>query len=155
VHGSILLGRISYEMVMAVIGLIAAFGVFNTMLMSVLERTREFGVLLSLGMTPRQVAMLVPLEGLLIGGLGATLGLGVGVLLSLHAIHVGVDYGAFTGADAFERGGLVLDSVLKGAWDPVRMTIYYLAAIAFCVLAAAYPAWTISRLQPAKAMRPR
>ena len=151
--GMIQMDRSSGDVMMMIIGLIVAFGVLNTLLMNVLERTREFGVMLSLGMKPRQVAGLVLTEGMVLGGIGAITGIALGLLFSCHAVYVGIDYGAFTGGEAMEMEGIVMDSVLKGAWDPVRMAIYAFGAIVFCGFAALYPAWSISKLQPVQAMR--
>ena len=50
-------------------------------------------------------------------------------------------------------GGIIMDTVMKGAWDPDRMAIYFFAAIVFCVFAAIYPAWSISKLKPVQALR--
>jgi len=151
--GMIEMDRASGDGMMLVIGIIVAFGVLNTLLMSVMERTREFGVMLSLGMKPRQVAGLVLTEGVVIGCLGALVGLGAGLLFSYHAIYVGIDYGAMTGTESMEMEGIVMDSVMKGAWSPTRMVIYLSSAVVFCFIAALYPAYTISKLQPVEAMR--
>ena len=151
--GMIQMDRASGDFMMAIIGIIVAFGVLNTLLMSVLERTREFGVMVALGMKPRQLFSLVLLEGLVLGGIGAIVGLGLGLLASLQAVHQGIDYAAFTGTEAMEMEGIVMDTVMKGDWDPTRMAMYLAAAVIFCVLAAVYPAWSISRLQPVTAMR--
>ncbi len=152
--GMIQMDRASGDVMMAIIGLIVAFGVLNTLLMSVLERTREFGVMLSLGMKPAQLARLVLLEGMVLGIIGALVGLLLGVAFSYHAVYVGIDYAAFAGeGGAMEMEGIVLDSVLKGQWDPLRMSYYLIAGVIFCVLSAIYPAWSISRLQPVQAMR--
>jgi ABC-type lipoprotein release transport system permease subunit len=146
--------RASGDVMMGIIGLIVAFGVLNTLLMSVLERTREFGVMLSLGMKPSQLARLVLLEGMTLGLIGAAAGLILGLGFSLQAVYQGIDYAAFAGeSGAMEMEGLVFDSVIKGAWDPLRMAYYLIAAVIFCVCSAIYPAWSISRLQPVQAMR--
>lgn len=141
------------DVMLAVIGLIVAFGVLNTMMMSVLERTREFGVMLSLGMKPRQIAGLVLLEGVVLGLLGATAGLLVGLTLSWPVVQFGFDYASFTGGEVMETGGVVMDTVMRGAWDPLRMGIYYVGALVFCLGAALYPAWSIAKLQPVQALR--
>ncbi len=146
--------RASGDVMMAIIGLIVAFGVLNTLLMSVLERTREFGVMLSLGMKPGQLARLVLLEGMTLGIIGALVGLGLGLAVSCQAVYQGMDYSAFAGeGGAMEMEGMVFDMVMKGQWDPVRMAYYLIAAVLFCVCSAIYPAWSISRLQPVQAMR--
>jgi len=142
------------DVMLAIIGLIVAFGVLNTMLMSVLERTREFGVMLSLGMKPRQIAWLVLLEGLILGFIGAVGGLLLGLAFTWPTVHYGIDFSAFAGGgETMESGGVAVDMLMKGKWDPARMSYYFIGAVMFCGLAALYPAWTISRLRPVTALR--
>jgi len=145
--------RSSGDVMLAIIGLIVAFGVLNTMMMSVLERTREFGVMLSLGMKPRQIAWLVLLEGLVLGLLGALGGLLLGLCFSWPIVEYGLDYAELMGSETMESGGIVMDTLVFGAWDPVRMGLYFAGAVIFCVCAAIYPAWSISKLRPVQALR--
>jgi len=143
----------STDMLVFVLGVIAVFGVLNTILMSTLERTREFGVMRALGLQPRQVARLVLLEGMVLGMLGAAAGLLLGLALSWHLVHHGLDYEAMGMGETMETGGVVIDALVLGAWDPARMVVYTCGAVVFCVLAAVYPAWSISRLRPVEALR--
>jgi ABC-type lipoprotein release transport system permease subunit len=141
------------DVMLAVIGLIVAFGVLNTLMMSVLERTREFGVMLSLGMKPRQIAWLVLLEGVVLGLLGAVVGMLLGLAFSWPTVHYGIDYSGFMGGDTMESGGIVMSTLIKGEWDPLRMCIFFAGAVFFCLCAALYPAWSISKLRPVQALR--
>ena len=141
------------DVMLAVLGIIVAFGVLNTMMMSVLERTREFGVMLSVGMKPRQLAWLVMLEGLVLGIIGSTVGLLIGLALSWPAVHYGIDYSGMLGGETMESGGVVISTLIRGAWDPLRMAIYFTGAVVFCLCAAIYPAWSLSKLQPIQALR--
>lgn len=145
--------RSSGDVMMAVIALIVAMGVLNTVLMSVLERTREFGVLLAIGLKPRQLARMVLFEGLFTGLIGATIGLVGGALLSYPLVANGLDLSSYIGGESMETGGVPMDALMRGAWDPARSSIYIALAIVFTGLAAAYPAWHVSRLQPVDAMR--
>ncbi len=141
------------DVMLAVIGIIVAFGVLNTLMMSVLERTREFGVMLSLGMKPRQIAWLVLLEGVVLGFLGAVVGLLLGLALSWPAIHFGIDYSGIIGGETMESGGIVMSTQVHGEWDPLRMAIFFASAVFFSFCAALYPAWSISKLRPVQALR--
>jgi putative ABC transport system permease protein len=67
--------------------LIALFGVANTQALSVVERTREIGLLRAIGMQPRQVARMLRAETLVVGLLGTTLGLLVGVAAAWLAVR--------------------------------------------------------------------
>ena len=68
---------------------LVAFSVLNTQLMSVLERTREFGVMLSLGMGPGKLARLVGMETLMMSALGLVLGVLLGWLLVWYLSFAG------------------------------------------------------------------
>jgi ABC-type lipoprotein release transport system permease subunit len=71
---------------------VVAFIILNTLLMSVLERTREFGILLAIGMKPHQVGLLVWLELLALGVLGCAIGLAFGAGITLWFEVHGIPY---------------------------------------------------------------
>ena len=129
--------------------LLVAFSVLNTQLMSVLERTREFGVMLALGMRPGALARLVGMETLLLAGLGLVLGVLLGALLTWYLSHTGFTYpGMDEMAAKFNLPGrmypkISLLSLLVGP------ALVFLGAM----LAALYPALRLLRLQPVAAMR--
>jgi len=146
--------RFSGDIMMIVIGFIVMMGVLNTVLMSVMERTREFGVLLGIGMRPNRIALLVLTEGLVLGLVSTAVGMGLGAALSYPLVTQGLDYSIFMGgAESMEMEGILVDAVIHGAYSPERMANYALAAVLFTVCAAAYPAWTLTRLSPVDAMR--
>jgi putative ABC transport system permease protein len=72
-----------FGMLGAIIVLIVAFAVFNTIAMAVVERTREIGTLRALGAMPGQIVLDFALEGLVIGAAGAALGAMLSLLASL------------------------------------------------------------------------
>lgn len=90
-HTSIL-----FEAVNILVLIIAGFGIVITLLASVLERTREIGVLRAIGMKKNQVALVVIIESTLIGTLGGLLGSAVGLLMGWIALEgfFRLDYGA-------------------------------------------------------------
>jgi ABC-type lipoprotein release transport system permease subunit len=144
--------RVSSDVISLILALIVGMGVLNTVLMSVLERVREFGVLLGIGMRPRQLAALVMTEGLVLGIVATAVGLVLGTLLSWPLVAYGLDYSAFIG-ESVELEGIVLGAVLEGAYDPFRMGQYAAGTILFTVVSTLYPAWYITRLEPVDAMR--
>jgi putative ABC transport system permease protein len=73
--------------------LIASFGVVNTMALSVIERTREIGLLRSIGMGRRQVRTMIRGEAVVVALLGAVLGLVLGVALGAAIVHAASDSG--------------------------------------------------------------
>lgn len=128
---------------------LVAFSVLNTQLMSVLERTREFGVMLALGMRPGQLARLVGMETLLMAFLGLALGVALGWLLSSYLSEVGFAYPGMEELGArFNMPGRMYPEVspLSLLWGP---SVVMLGAL----LAAIYPAMRLFRLAPVQAMR--
>jgi ABC-type antimicrobial peptide transport system permease subunit len=115
---------------------IGAVGMLNTMLMSVLERTREIGVLRSLGWRRRHVLGMVVKESLLLGVLGGLCG-----------IPLGVGLGILIGAAG----------IWGGALEPVYSARIIVQAVVVALLAGGaggfYPAWRATRMRPVEALR--
>ncbi|MEU9844641.1 FtsX-like permease family protein [Actinomadura sp. NPDC048032] len=120
-------------LVMSVI--IAAVGVVNTLALSVIERTREIGLLRAIGISRRQLRRMVRLESIMIAVFGAVLGMGIGV--------------AFGAAlqNALADKGLGVLAVPYGT-----LGIYLVVAAVIGVLAALWPAWRAGRMDVLKAI---
>ncbi len=144
--------RTSGDVMLGVLGAIVTMGALNTVLMSALERTREFGVMLALGMRPRQLSRLILTEGALLGLFGSTLGLLLGAALSWPLVRYGWDLTSYMG-ESYETAGIVVSSVIHGRYDPVRMAVYTVVAVVLTTLSALYPALFVARLRPVEAMR--
>ena len=131
---------------------VAAFGVINTMMMSVFERTREMGVLRALGLRPRRLVGLIVLESFFLAAVAGGLGLLVGGLLDWYLVVHGLDFSA--GApDGFSFEGVMIDPVMKGEVRPWGVLATVGAVFVVSVLASLWPAWRASRLQPVTAIR--
>lgn len=76
----------------ATLVLVVAFIILNTLLMSVLERTREFGTLLALGMRSGQIGRMVWIELLILAAIGSLIGMGWGAAATLWLQHTGIVY---------------------------------------------------------------
>lgn len=116
--------------------LIGGLGVMNTMLMAVLERTREIGVMRALGWRRRDILGLILRESLLLGALGGVLGVlmavGLSVILSLSS-------GAAEMYKPVFSAGLILQSII--------------AATALGLVGGLYPAFRATRQEPIEALR--
>jgi ABC-type lipoprotein release transport system permease subunit len=129
--------------------ILVAFSVLNTQLMSVLERTHEFGVVMALGMKPGRLGRLVMLETTLMGLIGFLFGAAAGALLTYWFSVNGLSYPGMEEMVAnFNLPGRVYPqvSLLKTAFGPAVVFL-------FTLLAAVYPAWRLRRLHPVEAMR--
>lgn len=115
---------------------IGAVGMLNTMLMSVLERTREIGVLRALGWRPRQVLKVILQESLLLGILGGLCGTMLGILLAVGVTRMPGIAQAFT---PVFRPGLFGQAVV--------------VSLVAGVLGGLYPAWRATQMHPVEALR--
>lgn len=129
--------------------ILVAFSVMNTQLMSVLERTREFGIAMSLGLTPGRLGRLVMLETGLMGCMGLLLGAFLGGLVTTWFTYNGFAYpGMDELAVNFNLPSRIFPSVTFG-------TLFAGPAVVFAgtLAAALYPALRLHWLQPVEAMR--
>ncbi|MBL4845720.1 MAG: ABC transporter permease [Planctomycetes bacterium] len=119
--------------------LVAFFGIANTMLMAVLERTREIGVLKALGARNRDVRRIFLCEAFAIGFLGGVIGLGFGWI-----------------------AGVIVDKILSSMADreisvflvsPILAASVIGIAMLVAGIAGLYPAWRAARLIPVEALR--
>jgi putative ABC transport system permease protein len=124
----------------------ATVGVVNGMLMSVHERTREIGAIRALGMRRRAVIRLFLLEGFALGSVAGLVGAAVGGAVVLYLGHGGIPMNTMT--LAWMAGGDRLFPVLRAA----SVATAALAITGLSTLAAAYPAWMASRLEPREAL---
>ena len=138
-------GWINYGIVV----IIVAFGIMNTFVMCVMERTREFGMLMALGMRPSQVARLVLLEATLMSLLGIFLGVAGGCMVTyyfqIHGFQIpgAEQIMAQWGLPSRMWPKLSLMSVLSGPAVILMVTL----------LTALYPVLRIFGLGPARALR--
>lgn len=130
---------------MVVIFVIIAIGVLNTVLMSVMERTRELGVMRALGMRPINTLQLVLCEGLLLGALGVLLGGALALPLLYYLQHVGIDLTLWTESGSLEMGGMAM-SVMHGESSAGQLLGGAVAVFCMTLVSSLYPAIRASRL---------
>jgi ABC-type lipoprotein release transport system permease subunit len=129
--------------------ILVAFSVLNTQLMSVLERTHEFGVVMSLGMKPGRLGRLVMLETAMMGMLGLLLGALLGAGLT---IWLGIRGYTIPGMEEMAAQFNLPDRIYPQA-TLLSTLIGPSVVFLFTLLASVYPAWRLRRLHPVEAMR--
>jgi putative ABC transport system permease protein len=134
--------------------LVAGIGIMNIMIVSVMERTREIGILKSLGMKNQTVMVIFLSEAALIGFLGAVIGIVFGLGLSNFVTRFGfalLGGGAGSSTLNGQRTGLMFSI------NPVLSPTVFIGALVFgvatSVLFGLYPAWRASKLKPVDALR--
>ena len=149
---SVFLDKAGMYGMIAVLVVVVSFGIFNTILMAVLERKREFGVVLALGLRPRAIFRIVYIESILLAGVGLVLGLLIAIPLALylqtHPISLANSeemVAAFevVGAEPLLTAKLVASNPLFSG-----LTILVVALVA-----ALYPALRASRGKPVDVLR--
>lgn len=129
--------------------ILVAFSVLNTQLMSVLERTHEFGIVMALGLKPWRLGRLVLLETAIMGLLGLLLGALLGGLItSWFMVHGFSIPGMAEFAAKFNLPGRVYPQVTSLSLFSGPVIVFL-----FTMLAAVYPAQRLHRLQPVEALR--
>ncbi|MCB1844082.1 MAG: ABC transporter permease, partial [Halioglobus sp.] len=132
-----------------VLVVLVAFSVLNTQLMSVLERTREFGIVMALGLTPGRLGRLVMLETALMGLLGLVAGVVLGGILTGLAMTSGIH---IPGMEEM-AGQFNLPPRMYPQVTPLTLFSGPLIVFLFTLLAAIYPALRLRWLEPVQAMR--
>jgi putative ABC transport system permease protein len=134
--------------------LVAGIGIMNIMIVSLIERTREIGILKALGMKSRTVLLIFLGESVIIGLIGAAVGIGLGWgLANIVAVVFsgGGPFAGIGGGQAATVGTAGLNLV------PVLTPTVLLGALGFgigvSVIFALYPAWRASKLKPVEALR--
>jgi len=136
--------------IMTVIFMLALiFGIINTMLMAVLERIKELGMLMAIGMNKFKVFLMVVLETIFIALIGAPFGLVLGSLTISYLNYVGIDLSRWS--TALEEFGM--SDLVRPSLDRETLLTIIVAVLITAVLASIYPAYKAVRLKPVEALR--
>ena len=127
-----------------IIGLALIFGIINTMLMSVFERIREFGVLMAIGMKNSRLYLMIVFEAFILGIFGTFVGLICGLLLDIPLAHSGINLSIFaTGLESFGVGAVIYPVLSIGNLINAVLFMPFVA-----VVGALYPAYKAIKLEP-------
>jgi len=142
---------ISRMIIVTILYLATGLGILNTFFMAVMERTRELGVLMALGMRPGQIRTMIMLETAIMGSLGLLCGAVVGIALSLYMALVGVDLSG-TLTPITYAGGTILPR-LHAVIEPANILIPSVCLLIVSLLAGFLPANRAAKMQPVVAIR--
>ena len=147
---SIELDNISGILMLTILIIIVAFGILNTVLMSVMERFNEFGITLSIGMPQMKLVYLVFIETFFITLLGLALGNLIGWGINYYLIQNPIQFGSEIGKIYEEYGFL---PVIVSTLDPWIFINTTLSILGISFLACFYPAYKVFKLEPLKGIR--
>jgi lipoprotein-releasing system permease protein len=138
------LEKLAMEIILLLIVVVAAFNIISTLVMVVTDKTREIGILKSMGLTARQVMRVFILQGVVIGAIGSVMGLlgGLGLVWLLDTYQF-IEI----------PGDIYFIDRLPVALDLGDIGLILLASVAISFLATIYPARQAARLMPVEAIR--
>jgi lipoprotein-releasing system permease protein len=138
------LEKMGMTLVLLLIVLVAAFNIVSTLIMVVTDKTREIGILRSMGMTAKGILRVFMLQGLIIGVAGTLLGLFGGMALSWA-----IDYFGLISLP----GDVYLISEIPITLSPLDVGVIVVVAVLISFVATIYPSRQAARLQPVEAIR--
>ena len=139
-------------LIMVIFFVVLGLGIANTFLVSVFERTKEFGMMMAIGVLPRQVLAIVLLEAVGVTVTAACAGLGLGFTTLLYHHKFGFDT-RFLMAESIQVGNFRIDPMIFPPLEIETFLQALLVLVAFALLAAIYPAYKASKMNPLEALR--
>ncbi len=143
-----LLNQFNYFMI-AIIMIALTFVIVNAMLMAILERTRELGMLMAIGMNKKKIFLMVMMETIFMSVTGAILGIILSVITIALTQRVGINFAAVAeGMEAMGYSALIYPTVQTAFYVIIGIIVIITATIA-----SIWPARKALKLQPAEAVR--
>lgn len=142
---------VSRMIIVTILYLATGLGILNTFFMSVMERTREFGILMAQGMRPWTIRWLVLLETLLLGGIALAIGIFCGAIMTLYMQQVGIDLSGYITPVTY-AGGTILPR-LHAVFTLGNFLVPAGMLLLVSLFAGFLPANRAARLDPVAAVR--
>ncbi len=152
IAGAIAMDRSFHVMFQTFVWLLVATGILDAMLMSVLERTSEFGLMMALGSSPASLFLMVITESLFT----ALFGLAIAILINSPWVwfmtQKGIDLTRFV-PEGYGVSGVVVDPVIKMALFKETMLRIFATFFSLTLVAGLYPAYRAGRVPPVESMK--
>ncbi|MGQ1889422.1 ABC transporter permease [Thermophagus sp. OGC60D27] len=143
------LGNTYLYLFVIIILLALGFGIINTMLMVVLERVREIGMLMSVGMSRRRIFFMIMVETVMLSSAGGLSGIFLGMVAVWRLSITGIDLSVWS-TGLTEMG---FDPIVYPEWDAALVFNIAMLVVLTGILASLYPAWKALKLKPSEAVR--
>ena len=138
-----------YYVIMGFILFALAFGIINTMLMAILERTKELGMLMAIGMNKKRVFRMIMLETIFLTTVGAIVGMVLGYIVIAITGHTGLNFSSVSeGFEAMGWAAVVYPNIAPGFFLAVTVMVVITG-----ILSSIIPARKALKLNPVEAIR--
>jgi ABC-type antimicrobial peptide transport system permease subunit len=151
-HEALVIDEASNQILMGVIFFIVTLGIFNSILMSVTERTRELGVQKALGTSGRRIFSYVMMEAFILALVSAAVGVGLGLGVHFYMATHGLNVGAMMEGD-YEFSGIAFNGYIYSRLTASGVAFWAGMTVVLVLLSALYPAYRAARQVPVEAMR--
>ena len=141
------------KVMMLVLAVLVAAGIFNTLFVSVMERLREFGIMLAVGFSPGQLFRLIMLESAWLAAIGLTAAAAVTIGPYLYLASTGIDISGMIPADQMEVAGVGMSTVMRVGIYGENVALIGISALAAILLSGVYPAWRAGQADPVETIR--
>ena len=138
---------------MLILAALVAAGIFNTLFVSVMERLREFGIMLAVGFSPGQLFGLIMLESAWLAVIGLAAAAAVTIGPYLYLASTGIDISAMIPADQVEIAGVGMSTTLRVGIYGKNVALIGVSALVAILLSGVYPAWRAGRADPVETIR--
>ena len=138
--------------VVAMTTVVAAFGIVGTLIMSVMSKIRDIGILRAVGMKARNILTVFIFQGLSIGAIGIMLGIGLGVALSLSLNRIINFISGLKGSPLIPADVYYFNRIPTNI-NTNDVTVIVACAFLISLMASIYPAFYASRINPNEALR--
>ena len=141
------------KVMMLVLAVLVAAGIFNTLFVSVMERLREFGIMLAVGFSPGQLFRLIMLESAWLAVIGLTAAAAFTIGPYLYLASTGIDISGMIPADQMEVAGVGMSTVMRVGIYGENVALIGISALVAILLSGVYPAWRAGQADPVETIR--
>lgn len=147
------LDKLTHRIILLIVGLVIAMGIYATVNMNITERQIEIGVMRSLGLESRDVYIMLLVEMMVVAALGTLGGLALAIPPYAWLHRVGLDLSRWLG-QSIDAGGVALDLVLRCSIDGDHLVVILLSSFVLTLIASLRPAWRAGTIEVIQLLRP-
>ncbi|MCW8826722.1 MAG: FtsX-like permease family protein [Gammaproteobacteria bacterium] len=152
--GLITIDKTTNYLSQVLVGLVIAAGILNTLLMGVMERTREFGIMMAVGMPPSALFRLVILESFWLAIVGLIMGVMITAPWYWYLLEVGLDFTEmFEEMGGYSAGGVLIDPIMHIRLFKESIIAILSGVFILTLISGLYPAWRAVKTNPVETLK--